>query len=147
MYNFYNPIELTEAQKLVYIRLLIYLTKSDSDIDVMEKQFIKNMILRFQLPLTTLQNLSYPQSIDDLYDTVKPIMHNRKIAIDVLHCLRFSASVDSVINENEIKIINNIARILEIDDDTMLVINNFVFDELLFLKQACIALEADEVRC
>lgn len=146
MYNFYNPLELTEEQKLVYIRLLIYLTKSDSDVDVMEKQFIKNMILRFQLPLTTLQNLSYPHSIDDLYDILMP-MHNRKIAIDLLHCLRFSAAIDHDINENEIKILNNIARILEIDDDTMLVINNFVFDELMFLKQACIALEADEVRC
>lgn len=146
MRNFYNPIALTDEQKLVYIRLLIYLTKSDNDVDVLEKQFIKNMILRFQLPLTTLQNLSYPNSIDDLYDTLKP-MHDRQIAIDLLHCLRFAASVDSVINENESKIINNIARILEIDDDTMLVINNFVFDELMFLKQACVALEADEVRC
>lgn len=146
MYNIYNPLLLTEEQKLVYIRLLIYLAKSDNDADITEKTFIKNMILRFKLPLTTLQNLSYPQSIDDLYDTLKP-MHDRQIAIDLLHCLRFAASVDSVINEKEVKIINNIARILDIDDDTMLVINNFVFDELLFLKQACLALEADEVRC
>jgi len=146
MYNIYNPIELSDEQKMVYIRLLIYLAKADNNPDYIEKQFIKNMITRFQLSPTLLQNISVPRSLDDLYGLLRPI-RERAIALDLLHCLRFAASVDSVIDEEEVKIIRTVANILEIDDDTLLVINNFVFDEMIFLKQACDVLETEEVRC
>ena len=146
MYNIYNPIELTEEQKLIYVRLLIYLAKADNNPDYIEKRFIKNIIDRFQLSPTLLQNLSVPNKLDDLYVLLRPI-RERAIAIDLLHCLRFAASVDSVIDEEEVKIIRTVAHILEIDDDTLLVINNFVFDEMIFLKQACDVLETEEVRC
>lgn len=146
MYNIYNPIELNEEQKLVYVRLLIYLAKADNNPDFIEKRFIKNIISRFQLSPTLLQNLSVPSKLDDLYVLLRPI-RERAIAIDLLHCLRFAASVDSIIDEEEVKIIRTVAHILEIDDDTLLVINNFVFDEMIFLKQACDVLETEEVRC
>lgn len=146
MYNIYNPIEMTEEQKLIYVRLLIYLAKSDNNPDYIEKRFIKNIIDRFQLSPTLLQNLSVPNKLDDLYVLLRPI-RERAIAIDLLHCLRFAASVDSIIDEEEVKIIRTVAHILDIDDDTLLVINNFVFDEMIFLKQACDVLETEEVRC
>ena len=146
MYNIYNPLELSEEQKLVYVRLLIYLAKADNNPDYIEKQIIKNIVSRFQLAPTLLQNLSVPRRLDDLYDVVRPI-RDRLIAIDLVHCLRFAASVDSVIDEEEVKIIRTVANLLDIDDDTLLVINNFVFDEIIFLKQACDVLETQEVRC
>lgn len=146
MLNIYNPLALTNEQKLVYIKLLIYLAKSDNNPDYLEKQFIKNIITRFNLDQALLQNLSIPQSIDDLFNVLKPI-RDRKIALDLVHCIRFAAAIDSTIAEEESKIIRNVARLLNIDEDSLLVINNFVFDELTFLQQACDALEADEVRC
>ena len=68
MYNMYNPLDLSDEQKLVYVRLLIYLAKADNNPDYIEKQFIKNIIARFQLSPVLLQNLSVPNDIDDLYN-------------------------------------------------------------------------------
>lgn len=146
MLNLCNPLALTEEQKLVYIKLLIYLAKSDDNPDAIEQDFIKKIMARFNLAPTVLVNLNVPRSIDDLYGVVQPIK-DRAIAVDLLHCLWFAASIDGVIADEEVMIIRNVARLLNIGDDTILILNNFVLDELTFLQQACEFLETDEVRC
>ncbi len=146
MLNLYNPLVLTDEQKIAYIKMLVYLAKSDNNPEFIEKKFIKETIERFKLPLTLLGNLSVPQSIDDIYAVLSPI-RDRAIAIDLVHCLWFAATIDSVIADDEIKIIRNVARILNIDDDTVLIINNFVLDEITFLQQACDVLETEVVKC
>lgn len=147
MYNLYNPmLELTQEQKLVYIRLLFYLAKVDSRPDLLERKYIKKMMSRFRLPAELLQNLSVPTKLDDLPEVLAPI-HGRAMAVDLIHCLWFAASVDSNIDENEIKIIRNVARITGIDEDIVLVINNFVQDEINFMQQACEILETDVLAC
>lgn len=146
MLNLYNPLALTEEQKLVYVKLLIYLAKSDNNPDSIEQTFIKKIIARFQLPPTVLVGLNVPKSIDDLFSVVQPIK-DRAIAVDLVHCLWFAASVDGEIANEEVLIIRNVARLLNIGDDTILILNNFVLDELTFLQQACDFLETEEVRC
>ena len=147
MFNLYNgELVWNEEQKLAYIKLLIYLAKSDNNPDAIEKVFIKKMMMRFSLPADSLAGLSVPKSLDDIYEVVRSI-RGRTMAVDLLHTLWFAASFDCVIADEEIKIIRSLARILNIDDDTVLVINNFVLDELAFLQRAENVLETQTVRC
>ena len=147
MFNLYNgELVWNEEQKMAYIKLLIYLAKSDNNPDAIEKIFIKKMMLRFSLPADSLAGLSVPKSLDAVYEVVRPI-RGRTMAVDLLHTLWFAASFDCVIADEEIKIIRSLARILNIDDDTVLVINNFVLDELTFLQRAENVLETQTVRC
>ena len=125
MYNFYNArIKLTPAQKRAYLQMLIYVAKADQNPEILERKYIKNIVQRLQYPLSELKNMTVPMSLNDLYVTV-----------------------DSVIVDDEIKIIRSAARILNISDDEVLVINNFVQDELEFMQRACDILETEEVRC
>lgn len=147
MYCFYNAdLNFTIEQKMAYIKLLLYLAKADSHPDVIERQFIKKVMHRFNLPAEVLVNLHVPQILDDLVAVVQPIK-GKGMVIDLLHTLRFAASIDGEIAAEEVKIIHSIANLLGIDDDTLLVINNFVFDEMVFLGQAQNVLEAEDVRC
>ena len=147
MYNFYNArVKLTPAQKRAYLQMLIYVAKADQNPEILERKYIKNIVQRLQYPLSELKNMTVPMSLNDLYVTLRPI-GGRAMAIDLLHCLWFVASVDSVIVDDEIKIIRSAARILNISDDEVLVINNFVQDELEFMQRACDILETEEVRC
>jgi uncharacterized tellurite resistance protein B-like protein len=147
MFNLYNgELVWNEEQKLAYIKLLIYLAKSDNNPDTIEKVFIKKMMIRFNLPADSLVGLAVPASLDDIYDVARPIKE-RAMAIDLLHTLWFAASIDEVIADEEIKIIRSLARILNIDDDTVLVINNFVLDEITFMQQAEDVLETQNIRC
>ena len=146
MQNLYNPLPLNEAQKLAYISLLIFLAKADNNPEYIEKEFKKKVIKRFNLTTDNLQKLYIVKSIDDLPYLLQPI-NTREVALDLLHCLWFAASVDGVISGDETKVIRNIARYLNIGDDTMLMLNSFVMDEMNFLQQACDILETEEVAC
>lgn len=142
---FYNPVNLTDKQKLVYIRMLVYLAKSDKNPNFIEKDFIKTIIARFQLNPNLMQNLTVPNDDGDLSVILQPI-DSYAVAVDLLHCLWYATSVDSRISDKEVQIIRDAAKILNIDDDTLLRINDFVVDEIMFVERARDILKAPEVR-
>ncbi len=146
MRNLYNAVHLTTEQKVAYIRVLTYLAKSDRNPDYIERGFIKKLILRMNLTDDILKSIFVPRNQEELYRALMPIS-TRTIAIDLIHCLWFAASVNSMITDEEIAIIRKVAMILRIDNDTLLNIHNFVTDEIMFLQQARDVLEADDIRC
>ncbi len=146
MRNLYNAIPLTEEQKIAYIRVLAYLAKSDRNPDYIERNFISKLLDRMQLLPDVLKKIYIPRNNEELYRALMPIC-TRAIAIDLLHCLWFAASVNTLISDDEIMIIRKIAQILRIDNDTLLNIHHFVTDEIMFLQHAREVLEADNIRC
>ncbi len=146
MRNLYNAIPLTEEQKIAYIRVLAYLAKSDRNPDYIERNFISKLLDRMQLLPDVLKKIYIPRNNEELYRALMPIC-TRAIAIDLLHCLWFAASVNTLISDDEIMIIRKIAQILRIDNNTLLSIHHFVTDEIMFLQHAREVLEADDIRC
>lgn len=146
MRNLYNAITLTEEQKIAYIRVLAYLAKSDRNPDYIEQNFISKLLDRMNLSPDVLKKIYIPRNNEELYRALMPIC-TRAIAIDLLHCLWFAASVNTIISDDEIMIIRKIAQILRIDNDTLLSIHHFVTDEIMFLQHAREVLEADDIRC
>lgn len=146
MRNLYNAIPLTEEQKIAYIRVLAYLAKSDRNPDYIERNFISKLLDRMNLSPDVLKKIYIPRNNEELYRALMPIC-TRAIAIDLLHCLWFAASVNTLISDDEIMIIRKIAQILRIDNDTLLNIHHFVTDEIMFLQHAREVLEADDIRC
>ena len=146
MRNLYNAIPLTDEQKIAYIRVLAYLAKSDRNPDYIERNFISKLLDRMQLSPDVLKKIYIPRNNEELYRALMPIC-TRAIAIDLLHCLWFAASVNTLISDDEIMIIRKIAQILRIDNDTLLSIHHFVTDEIMFLQHAREVLEADDIRC
>ena len=146
MRNLYDAITLTEEQKIAYIRVLAYLAKSDRNPDYIERNFISKLLDRMNLSPDVLKKIYIPRNNEELYRALMPIC-TRAIAIDLLHCLWFAASVNTIISDDEIMIIRKIAQILRIDNDTLLSIHHFVTDEIMFLQHAREVLEADDIRC
>ena len=146
MRNLYNAIPLTEEQKIAYIRVLAYLAKSDRNPGYIEQNFIGKLLDRMKLSPDVLKKIYIPRNNEELYRALMPIC-TRAIAIDLLHCLWFAASVNTIISDDEIMIIRKIAQILRIDNDTLLNIHHFVTDEIMFLQHAREVLEADDIRC
>ena len=141
---FYNPLALTLEQKLVYVRLLIYLAKSDRNFAKVEENFIEKLMKRFALPPESLKGLDIPSNLDEIYDVLKPI-NSRLLALDLIHCLWFATSVDELIADEEVEIIRKVAQFLHINEDTLLRINSFVLDEMEIADRARQMLETDKV--
>lgn len=146
MRNLYNPVHLTIDQKIAYLRILVYLSRIDNTSTSIEKSFLTQFISRMNVSQDILKNIYLPRNIEELYKALMPIC-TREIAIDLLHCLWFAATVDSIITNEKIEIIRKIAQILRIDNDTLLNIHHFVIEEIAFLQHACEVLEANDIRC
>ena len=146
MRNLYNAVHLTDEQKVAYIRVLAYLAKADHNPDYIEQNFTEKVLDRMNLSKDILKKIFIPRNNEELYRALMPIC-TRPIAIDLLHCLWFAASVNTIISDDEIMIIRKIAQILRIDSDTLLEIHHFVTDEIMFLQHAREILEADDIRC
>ena len=124
MRNLYNAIPLTNEQKIAYIRVLAYVAKADRNPAYIERDFIGKLIGRMKLSKDVLKKIFVPRNNEELYRALMPIC-TRAIAIDLLHCLWFAASVNTLISDDEIIIIRKIAQILRIDNDTLLNIHQF----------------------
>lgn len=146
MRNLYNAVHLTEEQKIAYIRVLSYVAKTDRNPSYIENDFLIILISRMHLAPEILKEIYVPRSNEELYKALMPIC-TRAIAIDLLHCLWFAASVGSLVTDEEIMLIRKIAQILRIDNDTLLNIFHFVNDEIAFLQHAKEVLEAEDIRC
>jgi len=146
MRNLYNAVHLTEEQKIAYIRVLSYVAKTDRNPSYIENDFIIKLISRMHLTVEILKEIYVPRSNEELYKALMPIC-TRTIAIDLLHCIWFAASVNSIVSDEEIMLIRKIAQILHIDNDTLLNIFHFVNDEIAFLQHAQEVLEAEDIRC
>lgn len=146
MRNLYNPVHLSTEQKIAYIRVLSYLSQADRNPDYIGRDFLRKIISRMHLTEDDMKKVYVPRNKEELYRALTPI-NTRQIAIDLIHCLWFAASVNSLITDEEIAAIREIATILRIDSHTLLSIYNFVADEIVFLQQARDVLEADDIRC
>lgn len=146
MYCFYNPLELTEEQKIVYIKLLIYLAQTDNVAAAMERTFMRQTIVQLHINPKILQSITIPSSRNELFSILLPIKE-RSMALDLLHRLWYAASVDEDFADEEIELIQEIARILDIEDDTVLKIGHFVVDEAEFFTQVEEIFETENVKC
>lgn len=146
MRNLHSATKLTEEQKIAYIKILAYFTLQDKNSNDEAKNYIMKQVNRFKLVSEELRNVFIPRNHEELYKSLVPIS-GRPMAIDLLHCLWFAASVNSIISDNEIALIRKIAQILRIDNDTLLNIHHFVADEISFIEKAKDILETEEIRC
>ena len=101
MRNLYNAVHLTDEQKVAYIRVLAYLAKADHNPDYIEQNFTEKVLDRMNLSKDILKKIFIPRNNEELYRALMPIC-TRPIAIDLLHCLWFAASVNTIISDDEI---------------------------------------------
>ena len=64
-----------------------------------------------KLSKDVLKKIFVPRNNEELYRALMPIC-TRAIAIDLLHCLWFAASVNTLISDDEIMIIRKIAQMI-----------------------------------
>ena len=144
MHNLYTVLPLTLEQKFVYLRLIGRLVCADSISNLIEKKYIQDLMRRFQFSVDDIKNISVYSPSDELKTVLQPIQ-GRKMALDLLHCLWFVASIDDNIADHEITIIRQTANILGINENEVLKLNGFVQDEIAFLRQAQEVLSAEKL--
>ena len=133
---------LSEAEKTAFLKIFCKLIKSDSAIETEEVEFLKAISERYGFSNTAMVNIiKAADSIDCLAEARQ--ISNRQTALELIKELCFLANIDDDLHDNELDIIIDVARVMGIEDEKVILINRWVLDNLILAKTGRVILEKD----
>lgn len=135
---------LSSAEKIIFLKLLCKMIKADAMIDNDEVSFLKIVAARYGVDSTTLVGIIKSADSINVSDEAAQIT-NRKHALQLIKELCVLANIDDDLHDNELDVVIDAARAMNIEDEKVILINRWVLDSLILNKTGKIVMEeADE---
>ena len=125
--------ELTKEEKIVFLRLLCKIIKADNVIDANEIGILKEVAERYGIDSSTMINIIKENNSVNITAEAAKIL-NRKHALQLIKEMCVIANVDDDLNDDELDIIIDTARAMNIEDDKIILINRWVLDSMILSK-------------
>lgn len=132
--------ELTEDEKLTFIKLFCMLVKVDGYIEAEEVEILKVVAQKYGLNDSVIVSIIGEIDNLNLAEVVRGIQ-SRKYALELIKELCFFANIDENLDEKEVDFIINVAQNLNIEGDKVILINRWVLDKLALDKAGRTILE------
>lgn len=133
---------LSSTEKLVFLKLLCKMIKADATIDNDEINFLKIAAARYGVDNNTLVNIIKGADRIDVSEEAAQIT-NRKHALQLIKELCVLANIDDDLHDNELDVIIDAARAMNVEDDKVVLINRWVLDSLILSKTGKIIMEEE----
>lgn len=132
--------ELTQEEKLVFLKIFCKLIKADGAIEKQEVEFLKLLSSRYGVSNNVVVNIIKQANVIDCLAEAKKIT-NRQHALELVKELCVLANIDEDLYDDELDIIIDVARAMNIEDDKVLLINRWVLDSAIVAKTGEIIME------
>lgn len=133
---------LSSTEKLVFLKLLCKMIKADATIDNDEINFLKIAAARYGVDNNTMVNIIKGADRIDVSEEAAQIT-NREHALQLIKELCVLANIDDDLHDNELDVIIDAARAMNIEDDKVVLINRWVLDSLILSKTGKIIMEEE----
>lgn len=133
---------LSETEKLAFLKIFCKLIKADGNIDSEEVNFLKMIASRYGVSNAKMvEIIKNADNID--YMTEAHSISSRQHALELIKELCVLANIDEDLHDKELDIIIDIARVLGVEDEKVILINRWVLDSLILNKTGRIIMEKD----
>lgn len=133
---------LSENEKLAFLKIFCKLIKSDGNIDSEEVSFLKMIATRYGVNNAKMVEIIKGADTID-YLTEAHNISSRQHALELIKELCVLANIDEDLHDKELDIIIDVARVLGIEDEKVILINRWVLDSLILNKTGRIIMEKD----
>lgn len=133
---------LSEVEKEAFLKIFCKLIKADGDIEAEEVEFLKVIAARYGYSNTAMVNIIKAADTIDCMAEARQIK-NRQHALELIKELCLLANIDDDLHDAELDIIIDIARVMGIEDEKVILINRWVLDNLILMKTGRLILEKD----
>lgn len=130
---------MTKEQKLIFLKALIALAKTDNKVDEDEKDFLKGMTIVFNLPREDI-DVEHLPSEDEVVDMVKAIQ-DRKLAMSLIKEMCMLANFDGDMSDEEIVLIGRVGEAMGLSVDKIQDISQWVIDRIVLQERGKIIFE------
>lgn len=133
---------LSSTEKLVFLKLLCKMIKADATIDNDEVNFLKIAAARYGVDNNTMVNIIKGGDRIDVSEEAAQIT-NRKHALQLIKELCVLANIDDDLHDNELDVIIDAARAMNVEDEKVILINRWVLDSLILSKTGKVIMEEE----
>lgn len=134
--------ELTNEEKIVFVKIFCRMIKSDGDINTEEVKFLKEIAKYFGVSGDAVVNIiKIANNIDCAAEARK--ITNRKHALQLIKELCVLANIDEDLHDNELDIVVDCAEAMGIEEEKVILINRWVLDSQIVAQTGKIILEED----
>ncbi len=132
--------ELSEEQKITFLKVLVAIARADNNFDDKEKLFIKDIAIIFGIPKDRSEEILAEISDDDLIKEAS-LITNRKAALHLIKEACVLANSDGDLNDREILLIGKIGQAMNIEFEKIEQISKWVIDRIIWLEEGKIIFE------
>lgn len=133
---------LSEVEKEAFLKIFCKLIKADGDIEAEEVEFLKVIAARYGYSNTAMVNIIKAADTIDCMAEARQVS-GRQHALELIKELCLLANIDDDLHDSELDIIIDIARVMGIEDEKVILINRWVLDNLILIKTGRVILEKD----
>lgn len=132
--------DMSEDEKVVFLKTLARLAKADGDLDEGEKEFIKEVAVVFGVPAARHQEIMSIKDDEELVKEVKKIT-DRKKALELIKEMCLLANSDSDLSDSETLLIGRVGQAMGIELEKIQQISQWVIDRIIWLEEGKIIFE------
>lgn len=131
---------LTYNEKLAFVKIFCKMIKADGSVDSDEIAFLKKIASRYGIDNNTVVSIIKNNSQIDPLKEARAIT-NRTNALELVKELCVLANINDDLHDAELDMIIDIAHLLNIEDDKVILINRWVLDSMILNRTGRIIME------
>lgn len=133
-------IQMSEEEKIIFLKILISLANADNNFDDNEKAFIKDTALTFGLNKSHIEEILKPVDKKILIQDAAKIT-NRQAALHLIKEACLLANSDGDLSKEEILFIGQIGQAMNVELEKIEEISQWVIERIIWLEKGKIILE------
>lgn len=132
--------QMSEEEKIVFIKVLVALARADGNFDDNERAFIQDIAVAFDITSDHRASLLEETPDEQLIKEVSAIK-NRQAALQLIKEACLLANSDGDLSEHEIVLIGKIGQAMGIELEKIEQISQWVIDRIIWLEEGKIIFE------
>ncbi len=143
MNSFDYVADLSLAEKLIFLRMIIRLIGKDGRIDADERLFMKELAEQYHIPKEYGVQINKKSTEDELIAEAQSLL-DRKKSIYLIKELLMIANVDNDLDDTEIDFVIKVSKALNIEDQKVSDLNQLVLDQISLQEKLIKVLELNK---
>ena len=132
--------QMSEEEKVIFLKILVALAKCDGNFEDEEKAFIKDSAIAFGLTKEHVDEILAPMTNEEIINKAAKIK-SRQAALQLIKEACLLANSDGNLSEEEIILIGKIGQAMNIELEKIEEISQWVVDRIIWLERGKIIFE------
>ena len=133
--------ELSLEEKITFLQAYVFLIKADGKLEDEEKVMISELVKSYQIEPKYFNEINNLSPKDNLLSKIKSVVADRRHALFFFFLLLSIANIDDDLDDAEINFIETIARLIKVERNKILQINELIMERMAWLAKNDLVME------